>query len=48
MNFLEEVGAANPDIATVETYGQSTEGRALKVIRIGTWNSRNKQNSIFP
>jgi hypothetical protein len=36
MNFLEEVVAANPDIATVETYGQSTEGRDLKVIRIGT------------
>jgi len=36
MRFLDEVAAAHPDIAVVETYGQSTEGRDLKVIRIGT------------
>jgi len=36
MNFLDQVGESYPDIANVTNYGKSTEGRDLKVIKLGT------------
>lgn len=36
MKFIDDVVESNSDIASVTVYGNSTEGRALKIIKIGT------------
>jgi len=39
---LEAIAAANPSFVTLETYGTSTEGRELKMLKISSGGSENK------
>jgi len=46
-SWLENIAAANPDIASIQDIGQSTEGRTLKVIKIGVPNRNVSKPAIF-
>jgi len=40
--WLDEQATANPSVASVETYGESFEGRPMKVIKISTGGNGNR------
>lgn len=42
MNYVDSLAEEYPNIVTVETYGTSTEGRDLKVVKVGKRSTQPK------
>jgi hypothetical protein len=47
MDFVDLMGVRFPDLAEVEQYGTSTEGRPLNIIKIGNKNSSMDKPAFF-
>jgi hypothetical protein len=47
MKYVDDLAATYPDLAKVETYGTSTLGRELKIIKIGRSSTEKKPAFFF-
>lgn len=44
--FIDEISRQNPELCSLETIGKSSEGRAMKIIKIGYSNSSKPNKPI--